>query len=134
MIPVKYAGFSPPWWLHGGHRQTLFPALLRRPARPNYQRERLELPDGDFNDLDWADTVPHAPLVILLHGLEGSSRSGYISGLAQSLNSLGMGVVALNFRGCSGEPNRLARAYHSGDSDELRHLVRVLRNRFPDRP
>ncbi len=124
----------PPWWLRNGHLQTLWPALTRRPPHPAWRRERLELSDGDFLDLDWADGPPDAPLTLLVHGLEGSSRSHYIAALAHGLNALGQAAVALNLRGCSGEPNRLARAYHSGDSAELRGVIHLLHARFPHRP
>lgn len=125
--------FQAAWWLGNPHLQTLFPALLRRPPALVRIRERLELPDGDFVDLDWYGE--HAlPLVILLHGLTGSSASPYILGLQQALLRQGFASVAMNFRGCSGEPNRLARCYHSDDSEDLDHLYHQLRRRYPTRP
>lgn len=89
--------------------------------------------DGDFVDLDWhgAETMP---LVIVLHGLGGSAHSGYILGLQQRLHQHGFASVALNFRGCSGEPNRLARCYHSGDTGDLDYLHQTLVKRYPERP
>ncbi|BBL56841.1 hydrolase [Methylomonas koyamae] len=126
--------FRPAWWLNGPHLQTIYPALLRRTAPPAaIRRERLATPDGDFLDIDWCEDATK-PLVILLHGLAGSSRSGYIAGLQRSLPSQGFASVALNFRGCSGEMNRLARCYHSGETEDIGFLQRELRRRFPQRP
>jgi len=97
------------------------------------RRERLELPDGDFLDLDWT-AWGNGALALIVHGLEGSSRSPYARGLARSLAHHGWGAVVLNLRGCSGQPNRLARAYHSGETGDLDYVVRLLRDRKPDAP
>lgn len=105
--------------IQDGHIETILPYFLRNPGKVDYQRERLELKDGDFLDLDWSKKGSRS-LVILSHGLEGCSSSNYIVGLAQHLNQLGHDVLAWNNRGCSGEPNRLKRMYHSGVSDDLR--------------
>ncbi len=124
--------FKPAWWLRNAHLQTLYPALLRREERSlPVRRERLITPDGDFIDLDWCGEGT-GPLAILLHGLTGSSRSGYVLGLQKTLQGQGMRSVALNFRGCSGEPNRLARGYHSGDSGDIDFVYRTLRQREPE--
>ncbi len=129
---IKKSLFKPAWWLRNTHLQTLYPPLFRESeATPERQRERLATPDGDFLDLDWCGEGD-GPLVILLHGLTGSSRSGYILGLQSSLLSRGLRSVALNFRGCSGEPNWLARAYHSGDTGDIDFLYRTLRRREPE--
>jgi len=119
--------FDSPPWLPGGHAQTIFPLVLRGTAPP-YRRERLETPDGDFIDLDWLEgiDIPDAPLVVLFHGLEGSSRSHYARSLMRAIAQRGWRGVVPHFRGCSGEPNRLARAYHSGDSDEIDWILRAL--------
>lgn len=124
--------FEPAWWLPGAHLQTLYPYLLRRHRLPPLRRERVELPDGDFIDIDWGPEYD-GPLILLLHGLEGSIRSHYAAGLMYSLGECGYQVALMNFRGCSGEPNRLPRSYHSGDTDDLDLLVRLLQRRFPDR-
>lgn len=124
MIPAS--SYAAPAWLPGGHAQTLYALLLRRP-NPHYRRERLELPDGDFLDLDWLDGPAEAPLVALFHGLEGGSRGHYASFLMAAVHQLGWRGVVPHFRGCSGEPNRLPRAYHSGDSAEIDHVLRHLR-------
>ena len=115
-----------PAWLPGGHAQTLYAVLLRR-LRPPYRRERWELADGDFLDLDWLDGPADAPLVVLFHGLEGNSRGHYASFLMDALGRRGWRGVVPHFRGCSGEPNRLPRAYHSGDSAEIGLVLERLR-------
>lgn len=127
--------FQPAWWLPGPHLQTLFGALCRTPPRLQRQRERLWLDDGDFLDLDWHG--PHeaeAPLVLVLHGLTGSSASHYVLGLQQQLAARGWASVALNWRGCSGEPNLLPRGYHSGVSEDVVSVVRHLQALRPLAP
>ncbi|WP_172148658.1 MULTISPECIES: hydrolase [Pseudomonas] len=127
--------FKPAWWLPGPHLQTLWNSLCRKPPQLQRRRERLWLEDGDFLDLDWHG--PHsaeAPLVLVLHGLTGSSSSHYVLGLQQALTTRGWASVALNWRGCSGEPNLLARGYHSGASDDLAETVRHLRAQRPLTP
>jgi predicted alpha/beta-fold hydrolase len=126
---VAASSFRPAWWLRGPHAQTLWPTFFR--PRPHTPRtvERLELPDGDFLDLAWLGPVD-GPLVLVLHGLEGSLDSHYARGLVSLLARRGYRVCFLFFRGCSGEPNRLARSYHSGDTGDVDHLVEeVLRRR-----
>jgi len=96
------------------------------------RRERVETSDGDFVDLDWADGgPPDAPLVLVLHGLEGSSTSHYVRGLLSGARARGWRGVTLNFRSCSGELNRLPRFYHSGDTGDLDAIVRLLVAREP---
>ncbi|MBM3390892.1 MAG: hydrolase [Betaproteobacteria bacterium] len=123
-----------PAWLPGGHAQTIWP-VARKPAPPPYRRERWETPDGDFIDVDWLATPEEAgaPLVILFHGLEGSSSSHYAGALMRALAARGWGGAVPHFRGCSGEPNRLPRAYHSGDSAEIDWVLRRMRALFPQR-
>lgn len=127
--------FQPAWWLPGAHPQTLWAPLFRPTPRLERQRERLWLADGDFLDLDWYG--PHqasAPLVLVLHGLSGSSASHYVLGLQASLATQGWASVALNWRGCSGEPNLLPRGYHSGVSEDLAAALAHLRLRRPLAP
>ncbi len=124
-------GFNAAWWCRGPHSQTLWAPLFRRRPRVPLQRERLELPDGDFVDLDWG-VDRGSPVVIILHGLEGSSGSHYARGISAALQRYGMCPVIMHFRGCSGQPNRLARGYHAGDTADLAFLVKTLRDRHPD--
>ncbi len=127
--------FEPAWWLPGPHLQTLWNPMCRKPPALQRQRERLWLEDGDFLDLDWHG--PHeakAPLVLILHGLTGSSNSLYALGLQQALAAHGWASAALNWRGCSGEPNLLPRGYHSGASEDLAETVRHLRAQRPMAP
>lgn len=116
--------YCAPWWLPGGHLQTIYPALFLRRAFTALRRERWELPDGDFVDIDWTAGDAAAPLVVLFHGLEGSARGHYAGSLLRRVVALGWRGAVVHFRGCSGEPNRLARAYHSGDSEEIDALLR----------
>ncbi len=125
--------FRAAWWCQGTHAQTLWSPLFRHRPRIHPWRERLELPDGDFIDLDWS-TDGGPSTVIILHGLEGSARSHYSRGMFDALRRIGMRAVIMHFRGCSGEPNRLARGYHSGDTMDLAFLVDTLRRREPDTP
>jgi predicted alpha/beta-fold hydrolase len=125
---VKY---RPPRWLPGGHAQTIWPVTLKGKSPP-YRRERWETPDGDFVDLDWVDpetVVPpriSVPTVVLFHGLEGSSQSPYARELMLAVHARGWRGVVLHYRGCSGEPNRLPRFYHSADSAEIDWVLRRL--------
>jgi hypothetical protein len=121
-MPIIPSSFHAPFLLRNGHVQTILPVLLPRQVRASFTRERLELADGDFLDLDWLHCG--APRVaILAHGLEGCSTQTYIRGMAATLAAAGWDVLAWNFRGCSGEPNRLPRAYHSGETDDLRTVI-----------
>ncbi len=121
-MPVIVSAFRPAPWLHNGHVQTILPVLLRRRVRVTFARERLELADGDFLDLDWIK-ARRDRVAILTHGLEGSSAQTYIRGMAAALGAAGWDVLAWNFRGCSGEPNRLPRAYHSGETGDLAAVI-----------
>ncbi len=102
--------------------QTIFPALFRRVARITNRPERLELPDGDFLDLEWAEQGSPR-LAILSHGLEANLTTAYIQGMAAALIRRGWDVLVWNFRGCGGEPNRLLRMYHSGATEDLHTVI-----------
>jgi predicted alpha/beta-fold hydrolase len=125
------APYRAPRWLPGGHVQTIYAALLLPRAQVAYRRERWDTPDGDFIDLDWVDepslVTRHSSLVVLFHGLEGSSHSHYSLALMAALRGGGMRGAVVHFRGCGGEPNRLPRAYHSGDAREIDWILRRLR-------
>lgn len=124
-MPVVTSTYEAPWFLRNGHAHTVYPAMRRRVPKVVYHRERLELEDEDFIDLDWS-RCGGDKLVVVLHGLEGSSQGTYVKGMIRAFNRRGWDGVAMNFRGCSGEPNRLLRFYHSGVSDDLDRVMRVL--------
>ena len=122
--------FQPAWWCRGPNAQTLWARLARRAPKLCFWRERLELPDGDFLDLDWTENGT-GPIVMVLHGLEGSSQSPYARGMMQAIERRGWRGIVMHFRGCSGEPNRLARSYHSGETGDLAYVINTLRQREP---
>jgi len=119
--------YRAPRWLPGGHAQTIYAALFAPCAAVRYARERWATPDGDFVDVDRVAGAPLAPLVVLFHGLEGSSASHYARAFMDAISRRGWHGAVPHFRGCSGEPNRLARAYHSGDSAEIDWMLRRFR-------
>ncbi len=164
------APYAPARWLPGAHAMTVFASVARVFPRPRARRERWELPDGDFVDVDRfergatrsasAELVPPRaprslwgslirlplrsqsltnstaddPVLVICHGLEGSSQAPYVRGLVALALARGLSALALNFRGCSGEPNRLARNYHSGDTGDLAHVAGRLVAERPGRP
>lgn len=127
------APYLAPRWLPGGHLQTVYPALLPQPA-PAYRRERWDTPDGDFVELDWIDGRPGTPLVVMFHGLEGSSGSHYARALMRAIAARKWHGAVYHYRGCGGAPNLLPRAYHSGDTAEMDWALPRLKARFPDLP
>jgi predicted alpha/beta-fold hydrolase len=124
-MPFVTSLFRPPFFLRNGHLQTILPVLLPREFAVAYERERFDLPDGDFLDLSWVRSGSDK-LAILLHGLEGSSEDGFARGAATLLHSAGWDVLAWNFRSCGCEMNRLARFYHSGDTSDLDELIQFV--------
>lgn len=128
--------YSAPWWLPGGNLQTIWAALRGRRFRhapPLFRRERWSTPDGDFVDVDWlvpqGDASPgaasaKAPLLVVFHGLEGSSASHYAQAFADVAARRGWACAVPHFRGCSGEINLAPRAYHSGDFAEIDWFLR----------
>jgi predicted alpha/beta-fold hydrolase len=122
--------YRAPAWLRGGHAQTIWPTFMRLPD-VRLRRERVEIGDGDFWDFDWLDAPgdANAPLVVLLHGLEGSAASPYARALLSHLAALRWRGVVPHFRGCGGTPNRLPRAYHSGDHAEAAAILAAARAR-----
>ena len=121
--------FTSARWLPGAHLQTVYGALLARAPRVALVRERWDTPDGDFVDVDILEGAPDAPWVHLFHGLEGSSASPYARMLMEYARRRGWRGSVLHFRGCSGQPNRLPRAYHSGDSEEADWVLAKLKAR-----
>ncbi|MDA0873881.1 MAG: alpha/beta fold hydrolase [Bacteroidetes bacterium] len=107
------------------HVHTVWAARVRKVDPPGWQRQRVELPDGDFLDVDRL-LGGHRQAVILLHGLEGSADRTYMRALARALHGTGRDVLAVNMRGCSGEPNRLPRSYHSGATEDLRAVIEAF--------
>lgn len=128
-MPFISLPFKPPRLLRDGNLQTLYAALLTPCPPASYRRTRWDTPDGDFIDLDWLDGPGDAPLVALFHGLESGAQGHYARALAAALRARGWRMAAPYFRGCSGEPNRLARAYHAGDSAEIAWILERLRAR-----
>ena len=127
--------YEAPAWLPGGNLQTIWPALYGRRVfgpHPQYRRERWDTPDGDFVDVDFLATAPALPgvvrpLLVLFHGMEGSSRSHYAEAFADVAHAQGWDYAVPHFRGCSGEINVGPRAYHSGDFEEIGWVLRRLR-------
>jgi predicted alpha/beta-fold hydrolase len=116
-MPYLSTSFTGNRYYKQRHLETIVPALFRK-VEVNYKRLQLDLPDTDFIDLDWLKQGS-SKLVVLFHGLEGSSGSGYMKGFAQSFFAQGWDVCAVNFRSCSGRMNKLARSYHSGATEDM---------------
>jgi predicted alpha/beta-fold hydrolase len=134
MPPFHPAPFRAARWAKGPNAQTLLARVLRSSTAPHFVRERSETPDGDFLDIDWGpDPYPSAPVVVIFHGLEGSSSRRYVLSVARELVARGVRPVAVNFRGCSGEPNRTARFYHSGETGDPTLALELVRQRHPGR-
>lgn len=128
--------FRPAWWLPDGHSQTLW-RKISPPDSIEQTRQRIELKDGDFIDLDWASISgqidsENKPIVLILHGLCGCSSSPYIVALQTVLAANNILSAAINFRGCSGEINRLAKAYHSGISEDINEVFAEMLKLHPE--
>ncbi|MFH0960491.1 MAG: alpha/beta fold hydrolase [Pseudomonadota bacterium] len=122
-MPLIYeSGYKAPFLLRNPHVQIV-PTLFRKVEGVTYKRERIDTADGDFLDLDWS-VIGSERLCIVLHGLEGDSGRPYMRGMVKALNRRGWDALALNFRGCSGEPNRQLRMYHSGETEDLQAVIR----------
>jgi predicted alpha/beta-fold hydrolase len=135
MPPFAARPFRPPLWARHRHVQTLAGKFLRPSPAVPLRRERWQTPDGDDLLLDFADEgLAGAPLVLLLHGLEGSARRPYALISYAALRRHGVAAVGLNFRSCGGEPNLLPRSYHSGETGDPRWVLERLREGAPDRP
>lgn len=127
--------FKPAWWMTNRHAQTILPRFFRPRLSLNYSLQTLPTHDGDFLELAWAKPAqPNKPLVIVLHGLEGNINSFYAKGMMKALQNQKLDAVLMHFRNCSSEPNRLARAYHSGETSDLGFFIQHLKNKFPQRP
>jgi len=126
--------FKAAWWLRNPHLQTLWSTFARRNKPLQLCRERVELPDGDFIDLDWYGSQKKSPIIFILHGLEGSANSPYANGMLQAVAEQNWRGAVIHFRGCSGEANRLPRSYHSGDTVDLATIVTTIQEREPNTP
>lgn len=115
---IEPPDYHRPWWLPGGHLQTVWPPLFRRVDGVRYQREALDLPDGDFLLLDWHRTASRR-LAIISHGLEGHSRRAYVLGMVRLFAANGWDALAWNFRGAAGVPNRLPRFTTNNAAEDL---------------
>jgi uncharacterized protein len=135
---VLLMNYRAPAWLPGGQLQTIWPALYSRShaaPKPSFTRERWISPDDDFVDVDFSthSKQPQQAMLVLFHGLEGSSESHYAQAFAQWTREQGMPYAVPHFRGCSGEINRQPRAYHSGDFEEIDWILRRIKAREPQR-
>ncbi len=124
--------FRPPRWLRNPHVQTILASRFFLPPVPEVTNERLELADGDFLDLAHAEPEGAArATVCLFHGLAGCVSSAYVRGAIGTLTRAGYRVTLMHWRGCSGEPNRVARSYHSGATDDVQRIGELMRERYP---
>jgi uncharacterized protein len=136
--PNKTA-YRAPWWLPGRHVETVHASLFASRPQLTYRRERWDStphgkPDGDFVDVDHIDGEPGAPTLVLFHGLEGSSQGVYALNMMAAARARGWHGLVPHFRGCSGEINRLPRAYHSGDAAEVDWILRRVKAQAPTSP
>lgn len=131
---IKPSSFKRAWWLPGPHLQTLWPVLSWAKKKPTTTRQRMELADGDFIDLDWVNQNLTTPIIAILHGLEGSASSHYVRDILYTLQQLNYRAVLIHFRGCSGEMNRAGRFYHSGDTADLQCIIEMLLQHYPQTP
>ena len=126
-MPLVETTYKPGFLFRNGHVSTVYSALFRNVPETMQTRERLELPDGDFLDLDWTPAgEPCRRVLVLLHGLEGNAQRPYMLGSARLFSQNHFDVCAVNLRGCSGETNRLFRSYHSGATSDLDAVIRHI--------
>lgn len=125
MATIIESDFRPAWWLRGAHLQTIWPTIIKRKFNLPLRSERFDLPDGDFLDLEWIDQGG-GPLIVVLHGLGGCIQSPYAQSMLRIILRKGWNAVFMHFRGGSGEPNRYARYYHSGETEDLNTLISYL--------
>ncbi|MDP5190461.1 hydrolase [Rheinheimera baltica] len=133
--PVISSSFKPAWWLKHPHLQTIFAKYLRPRKKQKTVAEIFSLPDGDELQLNWMQpsrVAPDAPLVVLLHGLAGDINSHYVQTMLAKCRQLRWPAVLMHFRGCNGQPNKLPRAYHSGDTADLAAVLVEIGQRFPE--
>ena len=123
-MPLISSNYNPPLAFKNSHFSTIYNGLIRKVTDLNQERERICLSDGDFLDLDWSYcSTPTDMVCIVIHGLEGDAQRAYVQGAAKILSHASFDVCAINLRGCSGEPNRTYRSYHSGATEDLRDVI-----------
>jgi predicted alpha/beta-fold hydrolase len=126
-MPIIASTYNPPFLFKNGHFSTIYAGIWRKIVDFEQKRERIDLPDGDFLDLDWSFSPSKSQkVIILIHGLEGNAQRPYILGSAKQLNENGYDVCAINLRTCSGEQNRLFRSYHSGATEDLDAVIKNI--------
>jgi uncharacterized protein len=130
-MPLTYSPYRPSFWWRNAHTQTIYCGKFRTvQGLPPYEREQVELPDGDFVVLDWLrQTTPTDNFALVLHGLAGHTDRPHVKGLVRALYQQGYDVLAFNFRGNT-EPNRLPRAYHSGDTGDVRYVLKQIQAKY----
>ncbi len=129
-MPLLQDTYQPPYLLKSGKAQTLFPFLFRS-VNLNYTRERYKTPDNDFFDVDWLKQQS-SKLVVILHGLESSSKKAYVKGMARIFFEHGYEVAVINFRGCSGEDNLVYQSYHSGFYNDLDFFLQQQKDHYTE--
>lgn len=122
-MPLITSDYRPPFYFRNGHLATVIPSAFRKVKGVNYERERIDTSDGDFLDLDWSLRSESHNLVIISHGLEGSSERPYVMGVVKYFNEQNWSALAWNCRSCSGEINRMPRFYHHGATEDLEAVV-----------
>lgn len=126
------SAFQPHPWLKNPHFQTIVASKFRQCNAIQLNNERLNLPDGDFVDVA-LHTANSGPIVFIFHGLQGSLNSTYASGIIPVLLAANFNIAFMHFRGCSGEPNRLAKSYHSGHTEDIRFFINTIKARYPNK-
>ncbi|RZS99126.1 YheT family hydrolase [Aquimarina brevivitae] len=134
-MPILNSTYTPPRWLRNGHIATLYTHFFRKVTEVSYERERLELSDGDFIDLDWSYTknTEKKGIVLIIHGLEGNSQRPYMLGMVDSCTKNGFDAVAMNLRACSGSPNRLYASYYGGSTADVQKVLQHISKKSYER-
>jgi len=126
-MPIVQSTYKAPYFFRKGFVSTVYSGLFRNVNGLQQERERIELTDGDFLDLDWSFAKAKTnKLIIVLHGLEGNAQRPYMTGTAKLFTENNIDAVCVNFRGCSGEPNRKYYSYHSGATQDLHEVVQHI--------
>ncbi len=124
-MPIIESDYTPLFPFKNGHINTIYSSVFRKSDNISFNRKRIETPDDDFLDIDFLEGG-NRKVVILCHGLEGSSSSKYILGISDLLHSSGYDIAAMNYRFCSGEINRQLRTYHSGETEDLNTVINYV--------